>query len=210
MFEVPQGAVMWGAGQSGGPKMAPGTYTVRISSGSWNATETFQLGADPGEVPVMTVEQGAEQLRLARDVGRMTNQLYTDILAMRDLKAQAAAMAEKAGANSPVAAAARTLKQRLDAVEGDMTQMQGSAGQDSLNFPGRMDNQLIVLYNAIVGPDRRLGTPQLERYNDLKPEAEALLPRAAAALKTDVAAFNTAATAAGLPPIAVRPAGGGL
>lgn len=158
----------------------------------------------------MTVEQGAEQLRLARDIGRITNQLYTDIAAMRDLKAQAAALAEKAGASSPVAAAARTMAQRLTAVEGDMTQLQGSAGQDSLNFPGRMDNQLIVLYNALVGPERRLGTPQLERYNDLKPEAEALLQRAATALTTDVAAFNAAATAAGLTPIAVRPPAGGF
>jgi hypothetical protein len=32
-----------------------------------------------------------------------------------------------------------------------MTQMQGEGGQDALNFPGRMDNQLLALYGAIVG-----------------------------------------------------------
>ena len=53
-----------------------------------------------------------------------------------------------------------------------MTQMQGEGGQDALNFPGRIDNQLLSLYEAIIGPERRLGTPLLERYKDLKPQAD--------------------------------------
>ena len=209
MFQVPQGTVMWGGRGGPGPKMAPGTYQVRVSSGSWNATETFTLGANPGYPEPMTPEQGAEQLRMARDIGRITKQLYDDIATMRDLKSQANALAEKAGAGSPIAAASERLAEQLTAVEGDMTQLQGSAGQDALNFPGRMDNQLVVLYSALVGPDRRLGTPQIERYNDLKPQAEALLQRAAEAIKTGVAAFNQVATANGQPPIEVRPPGGG-
>jgi len=40
---------------------------------------------------------------------------------------QAAQIAEKAGAASPVAAAAKALNDRLVAVEGDITQMQGEA-----------------------------------------------------------------------------------
>ena len=42
-------------------------------------------------------------------------------------------------------------------VEGDMTQLKGEAGQDALNYPGRLDNQLIVLYQNIVGTERKLG-----------------------------------------------------
>jgi hypothetical protein len=209
MFQVPQGTVMWGGRGGGGPKVAPGTYTMRVSSGAWNATETFVLNGDPRYAEPLTPEQGAEQLRMARDIGRITRQLYDDIATMRDLKTQADALAEKAGESSPVAAAAERLDETLTAVEGDMTQLQGSAGQDALNFPGRMDNQLVVLYSALVGPERRLGTPQIERYNDLKPEAEALLERAATAIKTGVAAFNEVATANGQPPIEVRAPGGG-
>ena len=36
----------------------------------------------------------------------------------------------------PLAAAASTLTTKIEAVEGDMTQMRGEGGQDSLNFPG--------------------------------------------------------------------------
>ncbi len=85
-----------------------------------------------------------------------------------------------------------------------MTQMQGEGGQDALNFPGRMDNQLLALYGAIIGPERRMGTPVLERYKDLKPQAEQLRQRWTATLKTDLASFNAAATRAGASPIVVK------
>jgi hypothetical protein len=92
----------------------------------------------------------------------------------------------------------------MEAVEGDMTQLRGSSGQDALNFPGRMDNQLVVLYGNIVGVERRLGTPITERYRDLKPEVEKLLARGAGALKTEVAAFNAVAEKAGAGRITVK------
>jgi len=85
-----------------------------------------------------------------------------------------------------------------------MTQMRGEGGQDALNFPGRMDNQLLALYGAIIGPERRMGSPILERYKDLKPQAEALRKRWVGALQTDLAAFNAAATRAGVAPIVVK------
>jgi len=102
-------------------------------------------------------------------------------------------IAAKAGAGSPLVAAANTLREKLEAVEGDMTQMRGEGGQDALNFPGRTDNQLLALYGAIIGPERRMGTPVLERYKDLKPQADQLRQRYTAALKNDVAAFNAVA-----------------
>ena len=92
----------------------------------------------------------------------------------------------------------------MTAVEGDITQLQGEGGQDALNFPGRMDNQLIVLYQGIIGPDRRLGSPVIERYTDLKPQATTLMQRLATTLKDDVATFNAEATKAKLPPVVVK------
>jgi hypothetical protein len=134
----------------------------------------------------------------------MVKELYDNLARIRDAKSQARAHAEKAGASSPVAAATRTLVERLEAVEGDMTQMQGEGGQDALNFPGRMDNQLIALYQNITGRERRVGSPVRDRHADLKPEADQLMARAKQALQDDVAAFNRVAVAAGLPAIVVR------
>ena len=79
-----------------------------------------------------------------------------------------------------------------------MTQIRGEGGQDALNFPGRMDNQLLSLYGGLVGPERRLGSAALERYRDLKPPADKLLAQAKAVLATEVDRFNAAATKAGV------------
>jgi hypothetical protein len=202
-YTVPPGIVGWGGG-GGGPKVPPGTYTVKVSSGSWSESQTFRLRTDPRYQPEMTEAQGAEQLRLAEEIGLLTKDLYDNLARIRQVKQQARDMAAKAGASPAVIAAEKTLRSRLEAVEGDMTQMQGEGGQDGLNFPGRMDNQLTVLYGAIIAPERRVGTPVLDRYKDLKPPAEALQKRWQAALKDDVAAFNAVAAKAGLAPIVVK------
>jgi hypothetical protein len=49
-----------------------------------------------------------------------------------------------------------------------------------------------------------MGSPVLERYKDLKPQAEALRTRWQNALKADVATFNAVATKAGLAPVVVK------
>jgi hypothetical protein len=204
LYTQPQGIVMWGGGGAAGPKVPPGTYTVKVTSGSWSESQTFRLKTDPRLLPVMTDAEGAEQLRLAREVGGQINELYTNLGKIRDVKAQAAEISKTAGAGSPVAAAAKTLTDRLTAVESDMTQIQGEGGQDALNFPGRLDNQLVVLYGNIANTERRLGTPITERYKDLKPVADGILQRARTALQTDVATFNGVLTKAGLKAIVVK------
>jgi hypothetical protein len=195
---------MWGGGGAQGPKVPPGTYTVKVSTGPWSETQTFRLRTDPRYLPEQTDAEGAEQLRLAEEIGSLIKDLYDNLARIRDVKRQAAELTSKSAANSPPAVAAQRLRERLEAVEGDMTQMRGEGGQDALNFPGRMDNQLIALYGGLIGPERRLGTPARERYADLKPEAEKLRQRWQTALGDDVAAFNAVAAKAGLSPVVVK------
>jgi len=204
-YTVPQGVVMWGAnaGPLQGPRVPPGIYTVKVSSGTWSESQTFRLKTDPRYAQVTDAE-GTEQLRLAQEVSGQVKTLYDDLARLRDAKKQAVDLAAKSGAGSPIAAAAKTLTTRIEAVEGDMTQMRGEGGQDSLNFPGRLDNQLLVLYSNIVGPDRRLGSPVTERYKDLKPETDQVLRRAAETLKTDIATFNAVATKAGIVGVVIK------
>jgi hypothetical protein len=184
--------------------MPPGIYTVKVTSGAWSETQTFRLKTDPRLLPPMTDAEGAEQLRLAREIGGQINELYTNLLKIRDVKKQAAEVSGKTGAGSPVTAAAKTLTDRLTAVESEMTQIQGEGGQDALNFPGRLDNQLVVLYANIANSERRMGTPVTERVKDLKPISDKILGAARTALKADVDAFNAVLTKAGMTPIVVK------
>lgn len=196
-FTVPRGIVMWGGGGGQGPKVTPGNYTVKISSGSWSASQTFHLAADPRYQPAMTDAEGAAQLKMALEVGGWAKQLYDTLAQIRDAKQQAAELANK---NTSLLEAAKTLTDRVTAVEGDMTQLKGEANEDALNFPGRMDNQIVVLYGNIVGLERKLNTAVAERYKDLKPQYEQLMQRAASVFKAEVATFNKAAAQAGVTP----------
>ena len=57
LFEIPRGAVLWGAGRGGvvpGPKVVPGTYQVRVRNGSWTQTERFEVKADPRQTTTPT------------------------------------------------------------------------------------------------------------------------------------------------------------
>ena len=197
------GVVMWGGG-GGGIKAAIGTYTVKITSGAWTQSQTFHLDSDP-RLGKMTDLEGAEQLRLATEVGGWLKSVWDNVTKMRDATTQAKAIAEKAGAGSPVAAAARTFLDNMKEVHGELTQLQGQpGGQDSLNFPGRIDNQIVELYGGIAGNERKIPKSMTERYADLKPQVTKLLAAAAKVLATDVAAFNAVAGSAGAGTIIIK------
>jgi hypothetical protein len=204
-FTVPPRIVMWGGGggRGGGPKAAPGVYTVKLSSGEWSQEQTFRLSTDP-RLPQMTEADGAEQLKMAMEVGNRIKELYDTLAKLRDAKQQATQLADKAGASSPVNAAAKKLNAQLAAVEGDITQLQGEAGQDALNFPGRLDNQWVALYSNIIQLERRLNKSVKERYTDLRPQTDDLMERAAGVLKADVEAFNAVASKAGAGTVTVK------
>jgi photosystem II stability/assembly factor-like uncharacterized protein len=202
LFTIPPRIVMWGGG-GGAPKAAPGVYTVKVSSGSWSESQTFRLKADP-RLPALSDADGAAALKMTLEVGGWVKQLYDSLAQIRDAKAQAKSIADKAGPDSPLVAAAKAFTDNAVKVEGDMTQLQGEAGQDALNFPGRLDNQLVVLYQNLSGLERKLGSAVTERYTDLKPEVDKTMARAANVLKVDVAAFNLVATRAGVTGIVVK------
>ena len=180
-------------------KAAPGVYTVKVSSGTWSQEQSFRVDSDP-RLPPLTEAEGAEQQKMAMDVGMQIKQLYDTLARLRDAKQQAAQIAQKASGKSAVAAAAKTFTDRLVAVEGDLTQLQGEAGQDALNFPGRLDNQWVALYSNVTGLERRLNQSVKERYADLRGPTDDLMRRAQVVLTTDLAAFNAAAAKAGITP----------
>jgi hypothetical protein len=136
-------------------------------------------------------------MKIALEVGGWLKQLYDALAQIRDGKKQATDIAQKTPA---LATPARAFTDTIVAVEGEMTQLQGEANEDALNFPGRMDNQLIVLYGDIVGLDRKLNTAVTERYTDLKPQFQQFMQHATSTLKAAVATFNAAAAQAGAAP----------
>ena len=103
-----------------------------------------------------------------------------------------------------MSAAAKALTEKVTAVEGELTQLQGDAGQDALNFPGRIDNQWVALYSNLAQLERKVNKSVRERYTDLRPSTDDLVERIQGVLTADVAAFNAVASRAGAAPVTIK------
>jgi photosystem II stability/assembly factor-like uncharacterized protein len=203
MYQVPQGIVGWSIGGGQGPKVRPGVYTVKVSSGAWTSTQTFNLNPDP-RWPRATDAAYDEQFKTTVAIGEMTKRLWDELARIRSVKGQLEAHIKSAGANSAAGKAAQSYWDKLFANESILTQVQGEGGQDGLNFPGRLDNQWAVLYSNASATERWPNRGVIERYNDLLPETNALLKAIETNLTTDLAAYNTVATGAKLEPVVVK------
>ncbi len=190
-YEVPDGTVQWVFGGGAGPAAIPGTYTVTLSRDNWSETETFEWQPHPKWDA--TDADYREQLRLAREVGAATKLLYDELAQLRSVKEQATAIGKKlseSGYGDEAQKAAVELNEKLTAVEGELTQIKGSSSQDSLNFPGRLDQQFNGLYGAIVGSPPPIGSGVTERWTDLEPMLSPLVDRIHELYEMDLATFN--------------------
>ena len=204
LFEIPEGIVMWGRSQ-GAPRVVPGRYQVRATVGDWSDTQSFEVRGDPRLET--TQAEYREQLELARAVGLRIADLYAELHRLREVKSQATDIGERlerAGHGDDVAAAAAALSERLTAIEGELTQLEGEGGQDALNFPGRLDNQFVALYNSVAEADRRPSAGTRERFADIQPGLAELLEQVEVTLTTELPRFNELVRSKGVPAIILR------
>jgi hypothetical protein len=191
IYSVPQGIVQWGGGRGGGPAAAPGTYTVTLTVGDWSQSQTLEFRADPRlDIPQAAYE---EQVRFAREVGAEAKMLYDELAQLRSVKEQATRIGEQlaeAGYGNEAMQAAREMVRKLEAVEGELTQLQGEGGQDALNFPGRLDNQLNALYGQVANGDPPVQGGAYERWEDIKDALDPHVEAIHEIYDTDLVAFN--------------------
>jgi photosystem II stability/assembly factor-like uncharacterized protein len=205
-FQVPRGAVLWPPGGGPGPRVVPGKYQVKVTIGEWTQTQTFEVKPDP-RLNATTADY-QDQLKTAREVGAHIKELYDALAELREVRQQAQDIGQRlqrAGFGDEAIKAAQALKDHFSELEGDITQLQGEAGgQDALNYPGKLDNQWIALYNHIVQSDRKPTKGDYQRYEDLQPQLNQILTRVKAATDSDVAKFNDLVKSKGVQPIILK------
>lgn len=202
-YTVPQGIVMWGGGGGQGAKLKPGAYRARVTSGTWTETQAFNLLPDP-RTPAATAAQYDEQFKMTVEIGQITKKLYDELARIRGVKSQLQEHIKTAGATSAAGRAAQAYHDKLFANESILTQVQGEGGQDALNFPGRLDNQWVVLYGNASATERWPNRGVIERYNDLLPETNTLFKAIETNLTSDLAAYNKIAAGAKLTPVVIK------
>ena len=196
-----QGMVLWGGGV-GGPLAAPGTYTVKMTVGDRPAqTQTFVVKKDPRSDATNAdlVAQHDLLIRIRDQVTRANDAVRT----IRNVKYQ---LNDRRGkltgeAATSFAALASAFADSLSAVEGEIYQVKNRSGQDPLNYPIKLNNQIAALSGFVAGGDRRPPPQALEVYNTLIPQLDRQMARLKRAMDTGLPRVNAALKAAGQPEI---------
>jgi hypothetical protein len=144
-----------------GPLAPPGTYTMRLKSGDWSATQVLEVRIDPrlvrDGVTVADLRAQLEHNLRARD-------LVSDVnLAVARLQ-----RAKRRLQNGAGPAAADTLR-RLNAIEAKLV-----TPAVRYSTPG-LQAHITYLYGMTTRADQRVGRDALERYRVLRRELDGVL-----------------------------------
>jgi len=215
--DIAKGSIVWGF--TGGPLVAPGTYTVRLTADGQQLTRSFRVLRDPrgAASDKDLVAQRDLLLRLHDQLGR-TYDAVRSIRAVRQQSVELMGRLASAGRDTmELGASARALNAKLAAVEEDLTQPRMEADQDTENFPTKLDNQIAYLFLLAGAGDAAPTNGQEVRSRDLEQELSGHLLKLDAILRQDLGDFNARIARLGVqgivppagtahaPPEAVRP-----
>ncbi len=206
--KLQQGAVM-SISYTGGMFVLPGDYSASLWTTEGGAEDRAERSV--GSVPLVVradprVSAAAGDLRQQHDLARraqaLLERVHERIGALREARRQLDALLERGRAASLWSDAleeqAEALRKRLSEVEELLIQTKNESGQDPINFPPKLDNQIAYLYGHIA---RNYGRPtggSFSRLGDLEAEAAPLLARLGELLGAGVADLNRALEEAGI------------
>jgi len=194
-----QGMILW-QGSTSGPFAAPGTYTVRVTAGGdAPIAKKFVVRKDPQTRA--TVADLAEQQRFALQIRDRVTAANDAVKTIRNVRGQLEDRAAKMSGNASFGSLAKTFEDQLAVAEDSLYQTRNRSGEDPLNFPIRINNQMAALLGFVENGERRPPKQSYDVYGVLEPQLETHLARYKRVLDTNLPKVNAALKAAGQPVI---------
>ncbi len=200
-----QGARIWGF--TGRVPAVPGSYTVSLAVGDATQVQPLEVQIDPRIVGEVTVQDLQEQHDLMVRVRELLQNAHDAVRSARSLRSQMADVAEtaaEAGYGDEFKELSDEAGEKLTGVEVELFQVKNEAGQDPLNFPPMLDNEIANLYGYIGSTYDRPNAVAAVRASELEAELGEWLSTLQNIIDTDVAAFNERLEEAGVPGVIVR------
>ncbi|MFI5230467.1 MAG: WD40/YVTN/BNR-like repeat-containing protein [Gemmatimonadales bacterium] len=190
-----QGMILW-QGTTSGPFAAPGTYTVRLLAGNAAPlSEKFIVRKDP-QTPA-TVADLAEQERFALQVRDRVTAANDAVKMIRSVKRQLDERGASMSGNASFASMAKRFADELSVAEDSLYQTKNRSGEDPLNFPVRINNQMAALLGFVENGERRPPKQSYDVYTVLAPQLEADLARYKRVMDANLDKVNAALKTAG-------------
>jgi hypothetical protein len=187
---------MW-AGGTTGPIVPPGTYSVRVTAGDKSETQAVKVLKDPrsGATQADLDAQYAFLLQVRDKTSEANNAVRT----IRNVKAQLAERRKLAGARgAALEKVAGPFEAQLSSVEEEVYQVKNRSGQDPLNYPIRLNNQIAALGGVAGGAEARPTAQTIEVYRILSTQLDLQLKRLSDLLGGGLSGVNAELTRLGL------------
>jgi hypothetical protein len=182
----------------GGPRAVPGTYSVRLTVGDQSLVESFSLLADP-RLPVTLPELQA-QFELKMAIRDRISETHAAINQIRRVRDQVEEWDKRANSSAAVKDAARTLKDSLKAVEGELINLDFEKPRPGVN---RVKEKWDALSSIIDESDDAPTHGAKEVYAALNAALQEQRRALSALVDGPVQAFGNLVRSEGIPPIAV-------
>jgi hypothetical protein len=183
-------APLWG-GNTDGAKALPGGYQVRLTVFGKSHTAPLEIKTDPRLK--ISPEELAKQFDLLLKIRDKITATDDAIIQIRDLREQINGYNTRLKSDpraKAIADAGEALDAKMTVVEEALIQTRAKSGQDVLNFPVRLNNDLVAL-NGVVGSADAAPTKQsYEVFDTLSKAVDEQLTKWKTIISTDVAAYN--------------------
>src|SRR6266508_3193967 len=138
-------AIIWGNSQ--GPKVAPGTYTVRVKYAGQTLTEQFDVRPNPNAWA--TAEDLKKQYDLLRQAREGLSACHDGVQQIRDIKNQVKEIGERAEKLGK----GKTLKEKGKALSDKLTQIQGELAAVQAELKTALEKDLADFNRAVREQD---------------------------------------------------------
>jgi photosystem II stability/assembly factor-like uncharacterized protein len=199
------GMIMW-AGVTNGPLVLPGNYSVRL----------LVDGAPAGESKLLVKKDprseatGADlvaQYKLLMAIRDRTTDANDAVRTVRNVRNQAKARMTQVGADSAkYAQLVKELDAKISAMEAEIYQVKNQSGQDPLNFPIKVNNQIAALAGTVGSTEARPTRQSQQVFDMLTKELEGYLVELRKAYKELIPPIDEILKKHGHPAIEVKPA----
>lgn len=199
-------APLWG-GSTRGPEAMPGQYQVRLTVLGKSYTAPLEIKPDPRlKVTQADLQKQFDLLLKIRDKVSETDETINQI---RDVRSQMKDIDKRLkddAREKTIADAGKALDKKMTAVEEALIQTKAKSDEDVLNFPIRLNNQLVAL-GGVVGSASSAPTQQsYEVYDMLSGRIDEQLAKWKEILATDVKGYNDLVRQQNVPALIVRKA----
>ena len=198
------GMILW-AGNTTGPRAVPGAYQARLTADGKSLTQSFEIKKDPRLDT--TPEDFAKQFELLIKIRDKFSETTDAIMEIRDVRKQVddiVARVKDDPKGKPVADAAKSLRDKLTAVEEELYQTKNQSNQDPLNYPIRLNNKLAALGGVVASADAAPTSQSYVFYEEIAGNINAQLERLRQIMRTDLPAFNRVVREQDIPAVIVK------